>query len=174
MRIAVPLVGGLTLLAGVIAVLIVFVGNTGKSLETPIRNEPATVFKEPKTVPLAREARMVAGRFIQTAVARKNLAESWRLVGPGLKQGMTLAQWRTGNIPVVPYLAEIDKAPIKIDHSYRDDALLEVLLVPKSAKVKPQIFLMELKAFGEGKQRHWLVTSWVPRGNVAVPSTLSN
>ena len=32
--------------------------------------------------PFADEARQVAVRFVQTAVARKNLDEAWELVGP--------------------------------------------------------------------------------------------
>ena len=129
-----------------------------------------------KTVTLAREARLVAGRFILTAVARRHLAESYDLVGPQLKQGLTRAQWATGSIPVVPFPVNLLQfAPMKVDFSYRDHAMVEVALLPKDgakvdgAAVKPQLFYLELQAYGKGKARHWLVTSWVPRASPRVP-----
>ena len=67
----------------------------------------------------------------------------------------------------------IEKTPIKIDYSYRDHALVEVALLPRDGakvagkKVKGQIFYLELRAFGKGKNRHWLVVDWVPRGRRA-------
>lgn len=162
---------GVVLAAGVAAVLVVFVGNTGRKIETPVSNKPAQVYKTPKAVPLEPAARVVAGRFIQTAVVRKNLAEAWRLAGPQLRAGLSYKEWLTGNIPVVPYLAAIGKAPIKVDHSYRDDALIEVLLLPApGVKAKSQFFFMQLKAIGTGANRHWVVESWVPRANIAVPN----
>ena len=53
--------------------------------------------------PLSPEAKRVAMRFIQTAVARENLDEAWHLVGPNLRGGLTKARWTTGANPVVPY-----------------------------------------------------------------------
>ena len=55
------------------------------------------------TVPLDPKARAVAQEFVATAVARKHLAEAWRLAGPELKSHLTLAKWLTGTIPVSPY-----------------------------------------------------------------------
>ena len=37
------------------------------------------------------------------------------------------------------------------------------------AEVKPQLFYLELRAYGEGKGRRWLVTDWVPRGAPHIP-----
>ena len=121
-----------------------------------------------KQVPLDTEARRVAGRFILTAVARENLGESYDLVHPELRQGMTRREWLTGNIPVVYYPAKaIETATFKVDESYPDEAILEVALLPKdSAKVKPQIFFIGLKKTGA----HWRVSYWVPRAAPAVPN----
>lgn len=160
----------LVFVAGVVAFLVIVVGNTGKSAETPFTSKPAEVYKEPRRVPLSREARLVAGRFIQTAVARKNLAASWDIVAPSLKRGFTKKRWIQGDIPVVPYLAEIGLARTKVDLSYPRYALIEVLLLPKSDKVKPQIFFLEMRKLGG----RWLVTSWAPRGNFARPADLGD
>ena len=158
----------LVLVAGVVAVAVAWIGDTGDSLESPLTDEPAQVFSPRKTVPLAAEARRVAGRFILTAVARENLAESYALAHPELRQGLTRREWLTGDIPVVYYpAAAIDAATFKVDESYADEAILQVALIPKeSAHVKPQIFFIGLKKAGG----RWLVHYWVPRGAPAVPS----
>ena len=90
-----PGIGGAVLVGGVVAILAAFdVGGIRGSAEPgpATRNEPATVVKKLPKVPLEPEARRVAGRFILTAVARKNLAESYALTAPKLRQGLTLAQ----------------------------------------------------------------------------------
>ena len=165
-------ISALVFAVGVVAFIIVYFSNTAPAerRKEVFTNKPAqTSFKE-TNVPLAREARVVAGRFIETAVQRKDLAESWKLVGPSLKQGFTLEKWREGTIPVVPYLEAIDKVTLKVDYSHPRDALIEVLILPKSSKVKGQIFFLELKKYG----KRWLVTSWAPRGYFIVPDTLGS
>ena len=164
----VSLLAGLVLTAGVVAFTVAYFGDTGTSQETPLSDKPAQVFAPRKQVPLDTEARRVAGRFILTAVARENLGESYDLVHPELRQGMTRREWLTGNIPVVYYPAKaIETATFKVDESYPDEAILEVALLPKeSAKVKPQIFFIGLKKTGA----HWRVNYWVPRAAPAVPN----
>lgn len=164
-----PWLAGLMLLAGVIAFLIAYLGNTGKSSATPLTNKPAETYKEGQKVPLPKEVRRVAGLFINTAVARKQLAKSWDLVHPVLKDGMTKREWLTGTIPVVPFL-DIGQARFKVDYSFKRYALLEVALLPKSAKSKGQVFFIELKQLA-GK---WLVSSWAPRGYFAKPARLND
>lgn len=173
-----PWLAGTVLVVGVGVGLISLFGlwNTAKVLPP---SGPSTAVQRPvveKKVPLVPEARRVAGRFILTAVARRNLGESYDLVGPQLKGGLTRAQWLKGEIPVVPYPVNlVHLTPMKVDYSYKDHALLEVALLPKAgtkvngAKLKPQLFYLELQAFGKGQGRHWLVTSWVPRGAPHIP-----
>ena len=156
------------LIAGVVAFTVAYLGDTGTSQETPLSDAPAQVFSPRKQIPLEKEARRVAGRFILTAVARENLGESYELAHPELRQGLTKRQWLTGNIPVVYYPAKaIETATFKVDESYANEAILEVALLPKeSAKVKPQIFFIGLKKAGN----RWRVNYWVPRAAPAVPS----
>ena len=150
----------LVLAAGIAGVLIVFLRDTGHKLNAPISTVPVDVVKTPKKAPLPEEARLVAGRFVLTAVQRKNLPEAWKLIGPGIRQGMTYKEWLTGNIPVVPFLGEISLAPIKVDLSSKNYALVEIILLPKAKNVKPEIFTLELIAVGNGEQRRWVVNSW--------------
>ena len=162
------LLAGLVLTAGVVAFTVAYFGDTGTSQEAPLSNEPAQLFAPRQQVPLDKEARRVAGRFILTAVARENLGESYDLAHPELRQGLTKQEWLTGNIPVVYYPAKaIETATFKVDESYPDEAILEVALLPKdSAKIKPQIFFIGLKKADD----RWRVNYWVPRAAPAVPS----
>jgi hypothetical protein len=162
------LLSGLILVAGVVAFGVTWIGDTGTSQEAPLSNEPAQVFTPRRQVPLDTEARKVAGRFILTAVARANLAASYELAHPELRQGLTKREWLTGDIPVVYYPAQaIETATFKVDESYPDEAILEVALLPKDPeRVKPQIFYIGLKKSGS----RWQVYYWVPRAAAAVPS----
>jgi hypothetical protein len=164
----------LVLAAGIAAVLIVFFRDTGSSLATPKTNEPVDIVKPTKQVPLEKEARQVAGRFILTAVLREHLDEAWKLAGPAMKQGISYKQWLTGNIPVVPYTYKLDLAPLKIDTSTKNHALLEVALLAKNKKLRPQFFFIELDKIGKGAKAHWVVSAWVPRGRPAVPANPNN
>lgn len=169
---ALPWLAGLVLLAGVVAFGTVYLFDTGESVESKIVDRetgPAIVAEERRNVPLDPAARRVAGEFILTAVARENLARSYAITHPELRQGLSLSDWRTGDIPVQFYPAEaIDTATFKIDESYPDEAVLQVALVPKEgAGVKPQIFYIGLK-----KERgKWLVYYWAPRSGISVPAT---
>ena len=166
-------IAALVLIAGGTAAAITFLW-TGpkKAVEPPFTPKPAQVAKKEKTVPFDPAAKLVGERFIETAVARKNLEESWHLVAPAMKGSFTLEQWKTGAIPVIPYPADTTSpAPVKIDYSYKNKALLVVILLPKHGiKMKPQTFLLGLSAFGHGKNRHWLVDYWAPFGAPKIPT----
>jgi hypothetical protein len=163
---------GLTSFAGIVAFSVAWLGDSGMSLESPLSNEPAQVYTPRKHVPLDAEARQIAGRFILTAVARQNLGESYALVHPELRQGMSKREWLTGNIPVVYYPAkQIETATFKVDESYPGEAILEVALLPKdAAKVKPQVFFIGLKKVGNGTAARWRVNYWVPRAAPQIPT----
>jgi hypothetical protein len=168
---AFPWVSGLILVAGIVAFSTVYLFDTGTSVEEKItvrETGPAIVPEEKPTVALDPAAKQVAGRFILTAVARRSLGESYTLTHPELRQGLSLSEWKTGNIPVQYYPADaIDTATFKIDESHADEALLEVALVPKKgADVKPQIFFIGLKKVA-GK---WMVNYWAPRAGLSAPN----
>jgi hypothetical protein len=164
--------GGVVLAVGAVVVVATFVWTSPKA--KPVAKGNGRVVRPTKdvTVKFDPAAQKVGERFIETAVARKNLAASWQLVAPDLKSDFTLRRWESGNIPVVPYPADTSrKAPVKIEYSYKDRVLLLILLEPKRGdKTKPQLFHLGLHAFGTGKARHWLVDYWAPYGVPKVPS----
>ena len=160
------------LVAGVTAVIVTQVWTSPKAaapLPSPAKVQIPT---KDKTVPVDPAAQRVGERFIRTAVVRKNLAESWQLTAPALREDFTLKGWQSGNIPVVPYPADLSHpAPVKIEYSYKDSVLLLILLEPRpGTKTKPQLFHLGLHAFGTGKHRHWLVDYWAPFGAPKIPN----
>jgi hypothetical protein len=169
---ALPWIVAVVLVGGAIAAGIIW-SNTGKSSATPLTNEPANdVSQVPATVKLTPGAQKVARRFIQTAVARKNLPEAYALVTEQIKQGQSLKAWNTGNIAVIPYpVDQIKYAPMKIDFSYPKEAQIQVALLPKTGSgAKAQLFIMDLVK----RRGTWLVNSWVPRSSPMVPNGSSN
>jgi hypothetical protein len=167
---ALPWIAGLVLAIGV-AAFIQSRTDTGDPKETFSKEAATDLSKQPKAVPVPKEARQAAVVFLQTAVARQNLAKAWTVAGPGIRGGQTYKDWLKGDIAVVPYPGEsMDKAPIKVDWSYPDSVGLSVALLPKKGTgEKPQVFNMELKKAG----KRWVVDSWVPYAPPAVPADLS-
>ncbi len=171
-RRALPWLGGALLFAGAIAALVVFVGNTATPQKETFSDEPAVdVTKPQKNIKVPAEVRSIAKQFIKTAVARENLEAAYALAGPSIKQGMSLAEWKTGNIAVIPYPVDaVDFAPFKVDYAHPNDVLMEVALLSKPASgVKSQLFFINLKRFGKGDKARWLVENWVPRSSARIP-----
>ena len=103
---------------------------------------------------------------MQTAVARKNLAAAWRISGPHIRAGLTLKQWLTGNIPVVPFKVNArTSARMAIDFSYKNRAQLEVYV--KNPGEKGMVFFAEVIK----RNGNWIVDGWIPRVPVAIPNT---
>lgn len=165
------LLSALVLAAGVATVLIVFLRNTGTSVQAPFSNQPVQKVTTEKKVPLSKEARGVAGRFILTAVLRRHMAEAWKITGPGIKAGISYKQWLKGDIPVVPYTYKLAQAPLSVKESTKDHALLLVALLTDSTKIRPYFFFMDLVRVGKGSAAHWLVNGWVPAyGGPGIPA----
>ena len=120
------LVSGIVLAAGIAAFLIVFLRNTGSTEQERFTNKPVQKVSTPKKAPLEPAVRVVAGKFILTAVQRKNLGQAWSLAGPGIRQGLSRKEWLSGNIPVVPFLKPIKLTSLKVDLSSKNYALIEL------------------------------------------------
>ncbi|MDQ2982220.1 MAG: hypothetical protein M3R26_07865 [Actinomycetota bacterium] len=166
-----PWLAGALLAAGVIAFLVTYFGNTANSKET-FDNADATKPQVVKQVPIAPAARITAGRFILSAVGRKNLGQAWTLATDNVKGGLTLKQWMTGEIPVVPLGVPIDKAAItKIIYSHNNDAEINVVVLPKpnNQGVKATLFVLDLKKVGQGSSARWLVDYCQPQATPGIP-----
>jgi hypothetical protein len=176
-----PWISALVFVAGLVTFLIVYnVGglrNTSKQLpETPLKGPAQQVQNLGPHVPLSAEVKQVATQWIRASVLRRDLVKSWRLTAPELKQGLTLAEWKTGNIPVVPFPAAAFQAGgiVRVNWSTAKNASFEVTMLAKPGSgVKAQEFFINLKRLGTGKNRHWLVSGWGPRSFPPIPDASS-
>ncbi|HKI93542.1 MAG TPA: hypothetical protein VJ986_14665 [Gaiellaceae bacterium] len=154
-----PWAAALVLVAGVAAYTATRL--TGGSTSAPAA---ATVPAAEATVPLDPGARAVAKEFVATAVARRRLDRAWQLAAPGLRSGLTLAEWRTGNIPVQPYPVAQATAMYTVKASHAGDAILGVTFLPRAgSSAQPGRFTIGLQRLGG----RWLVASFTPASAIA-------
>ena len=88
-------IAALVLVGGGVAALIAFVWTGPKKETVAFTPQPAQIAPKEKTVPFDPKAKEIGERFIETAVERKNLEESYHLVAPALRGSMSLAEWKT-------------------------------------------------------------------------------
>jgi hypothetical protein len=165
----------MTVTAGVVggALAIGFIWpNTAPPENTKPTGGPVKIAAPPKKVPLkVREraaALAVASRFIETAVARKNVDRAWGLVTPTLRAGYTRKQWDTANLPGIPPFP-VAEARWRLQFSDQKGIGFTMALFPtKASHQQAQVFMIGLHKVGAGKHRHWLVDNWQ-----AAPTTAS-
>jgi hypothetical protein len=152
-----------------VALLIVFVRNTGHSTATPINeNGHAQVYHAPKTVEATAAQKAAAistlSRFVRTAVIRRDLAASWPLATSHLKSGTTRAEWLSGNLAVVPYPADgFRSVGFTLKYQYKGILGYDALLLPNTTKAGQlagqQVYACEL----HDVRGNWLVDECYPR-----------
>jgi hypothetical protein len=118
-------------------------------------------------VPVSSEVTAIATKWILGAVNRHDLVSSYPLTHPDLRGTMTLSEWKSGDIPVIPY--PVDKngiAGFHVRYSYAKEALLEVRLNPEksaSGDFRPLTFFIGLVKVPGPQGDHWVVNYWAPR-----------
>lgn len=167
------LLAGIAALAAGATVLGLFYSNTGEQPQSSSAggpSRPIIVQHQPKTVPVGphlAEIKAVAAKFVATAVVRRNIDQSYDLVAPQLREGKTRAEWKSGEIPVVPYLpaSDLSFTKMQVTYSYANRVGLIIGMFPKAhAKTPYEAFSMELTAYRRGAKYRWLVDSWAPAG----------
>jgi hypothetical protein len=176
--------GVAVLVAGVVAVIVVFAGgksdNTSASPDkgfkptlpaksTPLKNSAGVTVKTFSQ--LDDRTRGTIQTFIATAVARKHLENSWSIVTPTMRAGYTFKQWKSGeNLPVIPYPGvNAKRVQYFLDYATSREILIEVGLAGKpGVSTRPVTFQLGLRPAGKGP-RHWLVSYWMPRWTPPVP-----
>jgi hypothetical protein len=114
-------------------------------------NQPAQLLEKTKPVHLTRADRHAIDatleRFVQEAMGRTNLAASYALATPTLRGGLTLAQWKRGNIPVYPYTARPGSTEgWNLQFVEENHAALEVFLQPgKGEQLGPVTVAVDLR-----------------------------
>jgi hypothetical protein len=155
--------GGFVLLAGVVAGLVVAFPHPGKRAgEKTSPGGDIVVPDVPKAfAPRAAEVLGTAQQFVLTAVARKNVDDSYDMVCPSMKEGFTREKWAKGDIPVVPYPVYVGKW--RLAYSVEREVDVQVALFPKpKSKIRPVVFDLTLQPCGSEKGKRWLVSSFIP------------
>jgi hypothetical protein len=159
--------------AGTVAFVGIHYSNTGHTVPQRFTAEkPRLVAQTPKadvfTAAERRQVRAVAARFVESAVFRKNVADSFAITSSGLRQGASRSEWATGTIPIVPYPAKaVESVRWRVSYSYAAEIGLEVAFFPKPASgVERQVFDIALQNHGSAAAPRWLVSYWAPSGGV--------
>jgi hypothetical protein len=166
-------IGAAVLVAGAVALLITFVGNTAHEQS---KNPTGPVVKPApaqKQVKFPKEAWGVAKEFFNTAVSRQNLVRSWQLSDANLRGGLTLKEWKTGTITVpfypVGHAVRIDWK--NTNYAYPREVMQNVVLVAKpGSNQRPLTAQIVLRKFGNGANARWLVDHFQPLGGPPVPA----
>lgn len=151
----------------------------GLALLFPDRHEASTPLTEGGQLPPRTEDSVkrtgnalaeplaVTEKFLNTAVARRHVADSWELIHPSFpgKEEFTKKTWAKGNIPVVPF--PVADARYRVDYSYKNELGLRIVLIPPRGDKTPRaIFDVELRRSGRGENRKWLIDSYMPSGQI--------
>ena len=159
------------IVAGVVTLMVVLLPSVDppRTQQDTVRPGPAEEVTETEApAPLAvtpvirRQLQRTAQLFVESSVGRRHPERSWQVVDASLRQGLTRADWKTGNIPVVPYPVE-HLAFWRIDEANVDHILMELVLTPKPhTGLLSKTFLMDVRP--SAGPEHWLVSSWTPYG----------
>ena len=138
--------------------------NTAPPENTKPTGGPVKIAAPPRPLPLKLRDRAaalaVASRFIDTAVARKNVDRAWGLVTPTLRAGYTRKEWDTGNLPGIPPFP-VASARWQPQFSDVKGICFTMALFPtKASHQQAEVFMIGLHKVGLGKHRHWLVDNW--------------
>ena len=159
--------------AGVVAFLGIRFSNTGDPVRQRFAAEkPQLVARSPKpeafTASEEKQVRAVAVRFIETAVYRRHVGDSFAITTSELHQGLSRSAWASGSIPVVPFPPQaVETIRWRLDYSWANEVGLKVAFYPKPASgVDRQVFDIALQNHGTATSPRWLVSYWAPSGGV--------
>jgi hypothetical protein len=163
-------VAWLSAIVAIVAVVVggaIKIGNTAPNLDTPMSQEKAWIYHEPRLHHLTKAERDelldTSVQFIRTAVARHDLDTGWDLLGPEMRAGQTAREFRSGTNNVVPFPAA-GIAQWSVLYSYDDDVAFDLSLIAEDGgDLVGKTFTIELKRYPQRGNR-WLVASWVPNG----------
>jgi hypothetical protein len=163
-------IASIVLIAGVVAVLVTFVGNTAKS-ENTAPTGPALPPPPPPqpNIKMPAAAWNVAKTFLFTALPRTDLATAWKVSDANVHGGLTFAQWKTGAIqpPYFPTAKVIRYNFKNTNYAHPNEIAQNLMLVPKKgSSARTQTYLIILKKFG----RQWKVDYFNIVGGPPVPA----
>lgn len=124
--------------------------------------------KEPKLSPADRAAiNATLDDFVNHAVKRRDIAQSYDVVTPALRGGMTRAQWTKGSIPVYPYPAAGRQFhEWTVQYRTKDEVAIELILAPQ-ARYKRKLGQFLFHVYLQPRNGRWFVDSFMPGATFA-------
>lgn len=157
-------IGGVTVVGVGIALLVLAFPGPKPLPSSRLSTLKADLVKPEKPASFAPKKQTVvhtAMAFIQTAVRRRDIAKSWDLVTPAMKQGYTKKEWASGrDLPVIRYPALF--ARWRLSYSYSDEVDLQVGLFKRPDQIDAAVFDVTLHPVRHGRHTEWLVDSFLP------------
>ena len=138
-------------------------------------------YKEPTHVPFTAAKRhavsLVLAKFIDGAVSRHDLAGTWDLAGPGLRQGLTRQDWLEGQLPLVPFAASKrgQGSWSVVNYSYENKVGLELLMFPEQGSGQLATVETDVVRGRDGRWRvnYWMITKLHGPGSAAAADSAS-
>lgn len=156
--------GGLGIAGAVVAGIILAFPGPKTPPEARLSTQKADTIATQKSIPFAPNRKQVvrtAMEFVRTAISRHDIAASWDLAAPSLKQGYTKERWTSGqDLPVPEY--EPVLAITRLAYSYKSEIDLQVALFARKDQKRPAVFDITLDRYGKGGHSRWLVSSFLP------------
>ena len=132
--------------------------------QSKLSTEKAELITPLKSVSFASKKQEVvhtAMSFVKTAVTGHDMAASWDLVAPDMKEGLTKADWAAGqDLPIIHYPALFGRW--RLQYSYADEIDLQVALFAHLKQRRPEVFDVTLHPVKQGSHTRWLVSSYLP------------
>ncbi len=151
----------------------VFFWNTADTTELP-RSGVADVYVAPKKTKLTKAERKeivsIAQLFVEAAVGRDHPERAFDIVGPYIRGGLSREDWKTGNIPVVPF--PVDAARWSIEYSNDESVGLRVMLLAErgSGRFRGGVRPASRRGERRASERRWRIDGWTPRGGGSTSS----
>ena len=138
-------------------------------------------YRQPKHVQFTaakrRAVSAVLAKFISGAVSKHDLAGTWNLAGPDLRQGITREDWVRGRIPIVPFAAS-KRGQGKwslVNYSYPNKVGLELLMFPERRSGQLATVETDVVRGRDGRWRvnYWMITKLHGPGSAAAADSAS-
>jgi hypothetical protein len=156
--------GGAVLVAGAAAATIALLPSGGRHQPVLHLSGPGQVVTVPKAVPLTKARReamnALLDEFVPAAVLRRDPARALPLVTPAFRSGTPTAEWKRGNLPVLPYHARGERFHgWTVGYVNRDEMSIDLMLHPSAREtLGAETFTVVFKRL----RGRWLIDSFVP------------
>ena len=177
-------VGMLALTAGVVVLVVKLVGGSdptpvspdkGFKAQLPAKSQPLTTPEGVKVTTyeqLDPQIKETIRGFVVPGVMNGNYGASWKYTSQKITHGATLTQWANANsrtlIPLPGYTYK--GAQFTLQEATTKEILVDLRLLPGTPSAgQPVTFRIGLVPHGQGAEKRWLVSYWMPLWTPRLP-----